>query len=142
MSTVTHEWKPKHGKVFVVIMWVITAVVTAICVSVAVKAYAQSATAATPPSLDVKNLLSVLVPAVWASIGPLAIAAITKVTNSAVGAYVPRSLQVILSSVFGAIAASMADGGVTVAATAISGAASQVYAQTHPSSLLTTEKPQ
>lgn len=134
-----HEWKPKHGVMMTVVLLLILAALVAIVVWGSVNAYAQSATIKAEPAFDVRGLLTMLIPAIWASVGPLAIAAITKGVNG-LGSYIPRPLQVILSTILGAVAGSLADGGVTAAVTAVSGAATQVYAATKPESLLTTPK--
>jgi len=133
------RWEPKLGKGIVVSMWLGVAFIVGALVTLA--ASASAADAAKSEAFDVKNLLVVLIPSLWASMGPVIMAMLTKVVNSTVGTYVPRPLQVIVSSILGGLAASIADGGATVAATALAGGASQVYAATKPSSLLTTEKP-
>ena len=83
-------------------------------------------------------LLSVL-PALWAAVGPMATAAITKGVNQ-LGAYVPRPVQVVLSSVITAVLAGLT--GDAVGAAAGAGAAGQILAATKPETLLTTPKPE
>lgn len=141
-NAMRHEWRPKHGVVFMVTLMVIIAIVMAMIIWSSVSAYAQGAALKNEPAFDAKGLMTMLLPAIWASIGPLAIAAITKGVNG-VGAYIPRPLQVILSSILGAVGGALADGGITAAAaTAASGAASQLYTQAHPATLLATKKPE
>jgi len=132
------RWEPKLGKGVVISMWLGIAFIVGILVALA--ASANAADAAKSEVFDVKNLLLVLIPSLWASMGPVIMAMLTKTVNSTVGAYVPRPLQVIVSSILGGLAASMADGGATVAATALAGGASQVYAGVQPATLLTEKK--
>lgn len=134
------EWRPKHGIMMTVSLMLLVALLVAIIVSVAVKAYAQGSVVVPDQGFDAKSLFNTLIPVLWASIGPLVIALITKTVNGVSGKYVPRSVQVILSSVLGAIGAGLGDGGVTMAATAVAGGASQVYAATKPETLHTSER--
>lgn len=135
------EWKPKHGVMVMVVVMAIIAVVVALIIWSSVSAYAQGAVLKNEPAFDVKSMLTMLLPAIWASVGPLAIAAITKAVNG-VGTYIPRPLQVILSSILGAVGGALADGGITAATTAVSGVASQLYTQAQPSTFLSTKKPE
>ena len=52
-------------------------------------------------------LLTMVLPAIWVSIGPVVTTAITATVNTVMKTYVPRSLQLILSSVIGAVVAGM-----------------------------------
>lgn len=89
-----------------------------------------------------QSLLTTLIPAIWGAVGPMVMAALTKLINESVKTHVPRSLQIILSSVLGGIAASMGDAGtVATAATSLAGAVSQAYAGAQPNSLLTGPAP-
>lgn len=96
---------------------------------------------------ELNNLLTLLLPALWGAVGPLVMAAITRVVNGAFRAYVPRSLQVIVSSLLGAIVAgltgdpSSAAGLASVIGSAVTGGASQVYAATKPETLRTSAPP-
>lgn len=139
MESTMREWRPRHGKFVVISIWTILAITSALVMAFVIAAFAADVVPAPPPA-TLESLMVVLIPAIWTSVGPLAIAAITKAVNQSVGTYVPRSLQVVLSSILGALAASMADGGVTVVATAMSGGASQIYAAMKPESLLTSPK--
>lgn len=132
------RWEPKLGKG--VTMFLLLAIALIVGAIIALAANASAADVAKPEAFDVKNLLMVLIPSLWASVGPVVMAMLTKAVNSAMGAYVPRSLQVIVSSILGGLAASIADGGATVAATALAGGASQVYAGVQPATLLTEKK--
>lgn len=140
-NAMLHEWKPRHGVMLTVTMMIIVCVAVVLIIWSVANAYAQGAVLKNEPAFDVKGLMTMLLPAIWASVGPLAIAAITKGVNG-LGTYIPRPLQVILSSILGAVGGALADGGVTAAATAASGVASQLYTQTKPSTLLASEKPQ
>ncbi len=53
------------------------------------------------------TVLKVLAPAVWVSVGPIVTAGLTRAVQSLAVAKVPAILQVILSSVFSAIAAGL-----------------------------------
>lgn len=90
---------------------------------------------------DWKGLLGTLFPALWACMGPLVMAFVTKNVNWFAGAYIPRPMQAALSAILGAASASMMDGGTTVAMTAMAGVATQVYAGANPEKLLTTARP-
>ncbi len=140
-SALHRQWRPHHGVVMTIMMLFGMALLVALLVSISMNAFAQGATLKADPAFDYKGLLTLLVPAIWASVGPLAIAGITKAVNG-VGSYIPRPVQVILSTILGAVAGTLADGGVTAAVTAVSGAATQVYAATKPETLLTTPKSQ
>ncbi len=135
-----HQWQPRHGVAFLVASMIGLAMLVAIVFGLTARAYAQGATLTASPAFDYKAMLTMIVPAIWASVGPLVIAAITKGMNG-LGQYVPRPLQVILSAVFGAMGGALADGGVTAAVTAATGIASQAYAQAPPAALLTEKKP-
>lgn len=103
---------------------------------------AADATPSAATSLfDVQGLLAMLLPAIWGSVGPLVITAITKFVNQVAGTYVPRPLQVVLSSILGAVSAGLVDGGVTAVAAAVSGGAAQIYAGTEPETLRTSAPP-
>jgi hypothetical protein len=139
-NAMCHEWRPKHGVMFMITLMAIIAVIVALIVWSSVSAYAQGVALKNEPAFDVKSMLTMLLPAIWSSIGPIAIAAITKGVNG-IGTRIPRPVQVVLSSVLGAASGALADGGAVMAVTAVSGAASQLYAQAQPSTFLTTEKP-
>jgi len=136
------EWRPKHGVMFTMLIMIVIAILTALSVSLSVHAYAQQMTVKPDSDFDFRGLLTMLLPAIWASVGPLVLSAITKVVNTTMHAYVPRPAQVIVSGIIGAVGAGLVDGGVSAAATAVSGGASQIYAATKPSTLRTTAPPQ
>ena len=48
-------------------------------------------------------VVNVLIPAVWASSGPLITTAVTAWINSIIGTYVPRSVQVVLAGIMGSL---------------------------------------
>lgn len=134
-------WEPKHGIVFTVVLLLVVAVIVGALVSFAVQA-AEEAAPGTSGGLDLNgSLMNVLIPVLWASIGPLVISWITKAVNAVSGRFIPRQVQVVLSSVLGAIGAGLADGGATIAATAATGAASQVYAGVQPETLRASAAP-
>ncbi len=136
----TMHWRPKIGLANTMIVMAGLALIVSVILAYTLTAFGAASTIKAEPGFDVKSLLTVLLPTVWASIGPLVIATITKFSNSALNTYVPRSIQIIVSSILGAVAAGIADGGATIAATAVSGAASQIYAATQPASLLSTKR--
>lgn len=139
-TAMMHEWRPKHGVMMTVTMMVILAIVVALIVWSSMTAYAQTGVIKSDPGFDVKGVMNTLIPVLWASIGPMVIAFLTKSVNSLSGQYVPRPLQVILSSILGALGAGLADGGITAAATAVAGGASQLYAGADPEALRTSQK--
>jgi hypothetical protein len=81
-----------------------------------------------------------LVPALWAAIGPLATAAITKAVNTFAHAYVPRPVQVILSACVAAIGAGLVGDPAGLVEAALEGGTGQVLAATRPHTLLTDER--
>lgn len=94
-------------------------------------------------SETMQSVLTTLIPAIWGAVGPIVMATLTKFINESVRAHVPRTLQVILSSVLGGIAASLGDAGtVATAATSLAGAVSQAYAGAQPNSLRTGPSPE
>lgn len=139
-APVRSQWHPKYGAALTILVILGIAVLAALLVAITVNAYAQESVIRNEPAFDFKGLLTMLLPAIWASVGPIAIAAITKGVNG-VGTRIPRPVQVVLSSVLGAASGALADGGATMVVTAVTGAASQLYAQSQPSTFLTTEKP-
>lgn len=54
-------------------------------------------------SMIFQILLTALLPALWAAFGPIATTAITAFVNQVVGKYVPRPVQLILSSLVTAV---------------------------------------
>lgn len=50
-------------------------------------------------------LLSMVLPAIWVSIGPIVTTAITATVNTVMHTYVPRPVQLILASIIGAVVA-------------------------------------
>lgn len=96
---------------------------------------------------DLKGLAMMLVPALWGAIGPMAMAGITKAVNGLVGAYVPRPVQVIVSSLLGAVVAgvagdvSTAAGAASAVGAAVTGGTAQVYAGVKPETLHTSAPP-
>lgn len=138
----TLNWRPKVGLLNMMVLVMCIATFISVLLACALTAFGAEATIKAEPGFDLKSLLTILLPTVWASVGPLVIATITKFSNSALSTYVPRSIQIILSSILGAVAAGIADGGVTMAATAAGGAVSQIYTATQPASLLATKREQ
>lgn len=57
--------------------------------------------------MDLSNigtiLLDMILPAIWVSIGPVVTTAITATVNAVIKTYVPRSLQLILAPIIGAV---------------------------------------
>lgn len=51
--------------------------------------------------------LHMILPALWVAIGPVATMAITSFVNTIVGKYIPRPVQLILSSVISAVTAGL-----------------------------------
>lgn len=160
------QWTPRHGIMFWSVMVVSIAIVVTGILLLALTALGQPAfgqeasvqgtaevvsaapmatTKATAPrpvfEFDWKGLLASLFPALWACMGPLVMAFVTKNVNWFAGTYVPRPMQAALSAILGAASASMMDGGTTVAMTAMAGVATQVYAGANPEKLLTTARP-
>ena len=88
----------------------------------------------------VVSLLSLL----WSSVGPLASSAITAWVNTIVGKYVPRPVQIILSSVIGAVTAGLSGSMVgldPLTATGIGfagGLAGQTFVSLHPKTMLSS----
>ena len=87
-------------------------------------------------------LLSAMLPAIWAAAGPVATTAITAWVNSVVGRYVPRPVQLVLSSVIGAILAGLTgaaegiDPTTAIGIGAAAGLAGQTFVSIHPDTLL------
>jgi len=136
-----NEWRPRCGLMQIILSLLLLAALVGLVFGLSLKAYAQGAPLEPPNGLDARSILHTLIPVLWASMGPLVMAALTKGVNQVSGRYVPRSLQVILSGLLGAIGAGFADGGATVAATAIAGGATQVYAGVAPETLRTSSTP-
>jgi hypothetical protein len=92
-------------------------------------------------------LLTVLLPAIWTSAGPIANAAITGFVNGTLKTYVPRPVQLIIASVAGSFAAALTgvpegmDPTTVNAAGAAAGLAGQTLAMMKPDTLLTGTKP-
>lgn len=117
--------------------------------------HAEAQTTTVPPIIvqapvqetNWKDILTMLIPVLWGAIGPVVIAAITKFVNRGLGVYVPRPLQVILSSIMGAVVAGLTGdvsgsaGPASIAASAAAGGTSQVYAQTRPETLRASQPP-
>lgn len=105
-------------------------------------AHAQEAP--TPPAFDLKGLLDAavhtLLPALWLAVGPMTVAAITAGVNSLSKQYVPRAIQVILSSVVTAVAVGLTGGEAFQGL--VAGAGAQALAATKPETLLTSKKPE
>jgi len=89
-------------------------------------------------------LLTTLLPVLWAASGPVITTAVTAWINSVVGAYVPRPIQLILSSVLTAIAAGLTGSVVGLDATtsagigAAMGLGGQAFASIQPGTMLAT----
>lgn len=138
------SWTPHHGAVAGVLLLFLLIAVTWLAVAALV--YAQES-APMPPGVELNGLLAILIPAVWGAVGPVAMAALTKLVNRTVGAYVPRPAQVILSSVFGAVMAgvtgdaSTAVGAVSTLGAAVTGGTAQLYAAIAPERLRTSPPP-
>lgn len=101
--------------------------------------YAQEVPVPTDPwwkAMLTMAMTSVL-PALWAPVGPLVTAWVTKQVNK-VSVYIPRSVQVVMSAIVTAALAGLT-GDMTVAAQAgAAGAAGQILAATPPEALRTT----
>lgn len=83
---------------------------------------------------------SVLVPLLWAQLGPIAVRAITSIVNKVSTQYVPREWQVILSAVLGAVISGLSGDDVPVMAVAAgSGVVSQLYTMANPKTWRTSE---
>jgi len=93
-----------------------------------------------PWSMLMEMALKSMIPAIWVAVGPLAVAAITKGVNGLAGAYVPRSVQVILSGLVTAVAAGLAGDASGVAQAVGTGMGSQMLAATRPETLLTSAR--
>lgn len=83
-------------------------------------------------------LVSVL-PALWAAVGPLCTAWITRQVNK-VSVYVPRPVQVVLSAGITATLAGITGDPSGIVQAGLQGATGQVLAATDPETLLTTPK--
>lgn len=134
-------WKPTHGLARTFGWLMLLAFVVAILITLAVYAYAADKTVSDGP-MDWMGLLTMMIPAIWATVGPVAMKGITVAVNGFAGQYVPRALQVILSSLLGALAAGLAADPTLAIATAVTGGASQVYAATPPHKLYADPPPQ
>lgn len=55
--------------------------------------------------MELTQLLTLILPPIWAAIGPLVTAALTRLVNVTMDRYVPRPAQAIVSGVLGALAA-------------------------------------
>lgn len=92
-------------------------------------------------------LLTVLLPAIWTTAGPLANAAVAGFVNGTLKTYVPRPVQLILASVAGSFAAALTgspegmDPATINAAGAAAGLAGQSLAMIQPRALLTSAPP-
>lgn len=90
------------------------------------------------------TLLSALLPVVWASVGPVATTAVTAWVNSVVGSYVPRPIQLILSSLLTAVTAGLTGSVLGLDATTSSGIGlamglgTQTFASISPKLMLAT----
>lgn len=143
-----NRWTPKHGIAFNVGMAVCVAIISVGLFLWSVRAFGQQEIAppATPiisagPIYDVRDMnwremIPAMLPALWACLAPVVIAMITKGVNQFANAYVPRSIQVMLSGILGAIAATLGDA--SAGATAMAGMATQTYAAVNPDKFLTT----
>lgn len=84
---------------------------------------------------------SLLVPLLWAQLGPIAIRAITSIVNGISTQYVPREWQVVLSAVLGAVVAGLSGESASVMALAGSGGAvAQLYTMANPKTWRTSEQ--
>ena len=149
------RWEPRLGVVTMVLMMFMVALAAAAVVAYAVTAHGAEIVGASgetqgpliPEGFQWQVILQGLIPAVWGAAGPLVMAWVTAQVNHYAGQYVPRVVQVIMSSVLGATAAALAgDVGTTVtnvamAGSAVTGGVSQVYAATKPEVLNTSDKP-
>lgn len=135
------EWYPTQGMMVASLLVLFLAIVLSVLMTGSGHAAAEGGPSAAMSLFDVQGLLAMLLPAIWGSVGPLAIVAITKFVNQVAGTYVPRPVQVVLSSILGAASAGLVDGGVTAVATAVSGGAAQIYAGTKPETLRTSAPP-
>ena len=135
------KWHPEHGVARTLGRLMALAFFVAILITLAVYAYAAEKSVMDTP-MDWMGLVTMMIPAIWATVGPIAIKGLTMTVNGFVGAYVPRSLQVILASIIGAIAAALAADPSVAVATAVTGGASQVYASIKPHNLHADAPPQ
>jgi hypothetical protein len=91
-----------------------------------------------------KILLAAMLPAIWAAAGPVMTTAITAWVNSVIGSYVPRPVQLILSSLLTAILAGLTgsieglDAMTAAGIGAAMGLGTQTFASIQPATLLTT----
>jgi hypothetical protein len=95
----------------------------------------------------VMSTILLVLPILWATFGPVITTAVTAFVNQVVGAYVPRPIQLIISSLISAVLAGFTVSGVggdihtaeSIAAVAgVLGLGTQAYASIHPATLLTT----
>lgn len=130
-------------------MWIVIALMLMVSVRIA---WAQEgpviADAPDAIKFDLKGILGLVVhtllPAITIAFGPIAVAFITKGSNSLASKYIPREVQVMLSGVLTAALAGLT-GDVSGAATAVvtvgsglgAGLVTQTLAATQPSTLLT-----
>ena len=92
-------------------------------------------------------LLTALLPALWTASGPVVTTAITAWTNSVVGKYVPRPVQVILSGVLTSVVAGLTGSMIGLdqnmaAGTGLAiGLGAQTFASLHPDTMLSSPPP-
>ena len=147
MRSDCYTWKPRHGILPTMALLLAIALVAAAIFLLIADVYAQDK-ALSPPDFDWHGLLMMMIPSIWAAMGPVLIKGITASVNNFFGQYVPRPVQVIVSSILGALAAGLAgDAGstatqVAAAGTALAGGASQIYAATQPYKLHADPPPQ
>lgn len=134
-------WRPSYGLSLVVMALFGASLMISSIVMLVVYAYAADK----PPSdspFDWQGMLVLMIPALWATIGPVVMKGLTMTVNKVASQYVPRPLQVIGASILGAIAAAFSGDMSVAAATAVTGGASQVYASTEPYKLHADPPPQ
>jgi hypothetical protein len=89
-------------------------------------------------------VLKTLLPALWVMSGPVITTAVTAWVNSVVGAYVPRPIQLIISSLLTAVAAGLTgqieglDATTSAGIGAAMGLGTQAFASIQPATLLAT----
>lgn len=94
------------------------------------------------------TVLNMVLPAIWAAVGPMATIAITAFVNNVVGKYVPRPVQLILASVISAITAGLTgsvegiDPSVAVGVGATEGLGIQAALMINPKKALSSAPPE
>lgn len=98
-------------------------------------------------STSIFGVISLILPILWATMGPTITTAVTAFTNQVVGAYVPRPVQLIIASLITAVLAGftvVGTGGDVATAesvgavTGLLGLGMQAHASIQPATLLAT----